>query len=436
MFLIKQMIKMFLQNMLLPLFYAWYARKPIEKGLILFADAHHDEIPFSMRRMYEEVSKIADMHGKVSETTDMHEETSETASTSYQIKVCVKDFNKMSYGELLKYLVWFMKQYAAAEYVFICDYYLPAAACRKRPETTLVQLWHSCGLMKKIAYDTGQDIPKGYHGNMFGNYTYLTLSAQVCVPVHARALQIPEQRIRATGVSRTDYYFDESWNRRCREAFYGQYPQAQGKKVAVWAPTFRGNAAMPTLEGLQEIRQAADALSEDWYFIIKAHPHVDAHQMTSNCRIPTEELLPVADLLITDYSSVLFDFLIYQKPVVLFAPDLEDYENNRGFYLDYRELPYPIAQTRDELEEAIKNWTMPEGDMATAGMEPENQAAADMKSENRDAADMESENRGVERHGMQQMQTIAQFRETYVGACDGHATKRILEMIGLRREDA
>ena len=149
MFRIKQYLKMLLQNVFLPLVYAWYARRPIQRGLVLFADAHHEEIPFSMRRMYEEVS--GNNQGK------------------WEIEVYVRDLNKMSYGEMVRYLVHFMKQYAAAEYVFICDYYLPVAACKKRKETTVVQLWHSCGLMKKIAYDAGDDIPKNYKGNMFGN---------------------------------------------------------------------------------------------------------------------------------------------------------------------------------------------------------------------------------------------------------------------------
>lgn len=108
------------------------------------------------------------------------------------------DFGTLGFGAMLRFLVRFMRAYATAEYVFICDYFLPAASCKKRPETTLVQLWHSCGLMKKIAFDTGEDIPKNYRGNMFGNYSYLTMSAQVCVPVHAHALRIPQERIVAT----------------------------------------------------------------------------------------------------------------------------------------------------------------------------------------------------------------------------------------------
>lgn len=386
MFRVKQLIKMFLQNILLPFFYAWYARNAVEKGRIIFADAHHDEIPFSMRRVYDAL---------ISRETRESDNPHAPEASSLQIEVFVRDFEKMSYGELLRYLFRFMKEYATAEYVFVCDYYLPVASCRKRPETKVVQLWHSCGLMKKIAHDAGDDIPKGYHGNMFGNYTYLTLSAQVCVPVHAQALRIPQERIYATGVSRTDYYFDEDWNSKCRKSFLEQYPQARGKRIALWAPTFRGNAAKPRLEGLEEVQRAAEALSEKWYFVIKAHPHIDAHRLVSNCTIPTEELLPVADLLITDYSSVTFDYLFYRKPIVLFAPDLEQYEAERGFYINYHEMPYPIVRTGSELEQAVKR------------IETDKSGEKCLE-EKRD-----------------------QFRETYVGACDGHSTERILKLVGL-----
>ncbi len=436
MFRIKQLLKMFLQNILLPLFYTWYARKPVEKGSILFADAHHDEVPFSMRRVYETLTsgktggcmsggKEAfppsgkDQRGGVSGEDG-------AGSAQYRIESFVRDFDRVPYGQLLRYLLRFMRAYATAEYVFICDYYLPVAACRKRPETKVVQLWHSCGLMKKIAYDAGDDIPKGYRGDMFGNYTYLTLSAQVCVPVHARALRITQERIYATGVSRTDYYFDEDWNRSCREAFYERYPQARGKRIALWAPTFRGNAARPRLEGLEEVRRAADALSGEWYFLIKAHPHIDAHGMVSNCAIPTEELLPVADLLITDYSSVMFDYLLYRRPIVLFAPDLGKYEAERGFYIDYHELPYPVAETAEELRSAVENCARVWREKPIPKAKEEAAGAVG----GTDSASCSGDGRPGE-PGNASDEEIDRFREKYVGACDGHATERILKLVGL-----
>lgn len=403
MFRLKQYAKMMLQNILLPIIYNFYSRRPVRKGSVLFADAHHEDIPFSMRRMYETVQ---DMEEKLSmeevQLTKMSKcagemqfaETREPAKIKHKYKIenFICDFNKLSFSEMIQFLLRFMKSYATAEYVFICDYFLPAASCRKRPETKLIQLWHSCGLMKKIAFDAGEDIPKNYKGNMFGNYSFLTMSAEICVPVHARALRLPQERIHATGISRTDVYFEQEWNERCRRQFQEKHPEAEGKKIALWAPTFRGNAAMPRLEGLEEIRKAAEDLDQDWYFVIKAHPHVDAHGMVSNSAISTEELFPVADVLITDYSSVLFDYLIYGKPAVLFAPDLEQYRENRGFYLDYHTVPFAQTQTLDELETAILG--------------------------SRQWQEMHREE-------------IEAFRELYTGACDGQATERILKLIGM-----
>ena len=370
-FRIRQWIKMVLQNVVLPVVYNRYCRKPVQSGRILMADAHHDTMPFSMRRVYEELKK-----------------------NGYEPELFIADFSHLSFGGMVSFLIRFMKAYAQAECVFICDYFLPASSCRKRKETKLIQLWHSCGLMKKIAFDAGDDIPQGYRGDLFGNYTYLTMSAQICVPVHARALHLDESRIRATGISRTDYYFDADWNKTCHEKFLEQYPQARGKKIAVWAPTFRGNAAMPYLVGTEDIKCAAQKLGEEWFVVIKAHPHIDAHGKISNCGLPTEELFSSADLLITDYSSTMFDYLIYRKPLVLFAPDLEEYEKKRGFYLDYRKMPFQVVEDGTHLEEAIRR----------AGSE-------------------------WEKH----KQEAEAFILLYTGACDGNATKRILALAGLEK---
>ncbi|MCD8022858.1 MAG: CDP-glycerol glycerophosphotransferase family protein, partial [Lachnospiraceae bacterium] len=253
--------------------------------------------------------------------------------------------------------------------------------------------------------------------------------------------------------SRTDYYFDEAWNRRCRENFQRQHPEAVGKKIAVWAPTFRGNAAEPRLEGLEAVQQAAWNLKDDWYLIIKAHPHVDRHGMVSNSAIPTEELLPVADVLITDYSSVLFDYLLYRKPAVLFATDLEEYEQIRGFYIDYQSIPFPIVKTGAELEAELRILAcqdMQEGERGSTGksvvrraalecdssIAPEGAAVeGDLSVVSEEAAEYKKGRHEVHWPAADWQEAHAQeidaFRETYVGACDGRSTERILQLIGL-----
>ncbi len=79
--------------------------------------------------------------------------------------------------------------------------------------------------------------------------------------------------------------------------------------------------------------------------ICKVHPYIDRKSHLSDCPIPTERLLPVTDLMITDYSSVVFDYLIFKKTFVLFAPDLKEYQEKRGFYVEYASLSPYVAVT-------------------------------------------------------------------------------------------
>lgn len=97
MFRIRQWIKMLLQNVLLPVVYGWYRRKPVQPGRILMADAHHDEMPFSMRRVWEELKK-----------------------RGYEPELFIANFSHLSFGAMAAFLIRFMKAYAQAECVFIC----------------------------------------------------------------------------------------------------------------------------------------------------------------------------------------------------------------------------------------------------------------------------------------------------------------------------
>ena len=129
-------------------------------------------------------------------------------------------------------------------------------------------------------------------------------------------MKLPETSILPVGVSRTDMYFNETFNQKCRDNFFSQYPEARNKKIVLWAPTFRGKPGVASVYGLDDVLKAQEELKDTHYFIIKLHPHTQVHTEGTNCDIPSEELLPVADIVITDYSSILFDAMIYQLPLV------------------------------------------------------------------------------------------------------------------------
>ncbi len=365
----KQILKMLLQRVLLPLVYRFWRvvyafRKP---SRIILADAHHDAMPYSLSCLSEELVK-----------------------RGYPVTEHIRDYGKMSALRSALAAMGFMRLYAQAKCVFICDNFLPVASCKKRKDTKVVQLWHACGVMKKMGYDTQEDIPAYYRGKVYRNYDLVTASSPACVPALCSGMRLAPEIVQSMGVSRTDHYFDEQWVRKCREAFYAQYPQARGKKVILWAPTFRGNAADPYLVGAEAIRNLEEQLGEGYFVVQKVHPHLQSKLPGFSCPIPTEELLPVADLLITDYSSVLYDFLFFKKPFVLFAPDYDHYEVVRGTYIPWDSIT-PYTSTQDAtLHSTVIS------------------ALEDSKG-----------------------QWIEDCFNQYLSACDGKSTQRILEFCGL-----
>lgn len=365
-FIIKQYLKMFVHNVFLPGIYKYYSRVPIIKGKIIFADSHNDIIPFNMQHIYKAL-----------------------INNHYTVELHISNYSKLNAVKLVTTLLAFMKSYAEAEYVFICDNFLPVSSCKKRPETKVIQLWHSGGLLKKMAYDTMEDIPAYYHGEVYKNYDLVTVSAPCCINIWANAMRISDITIKPLGISRTDIYYDESWINTCKNTFYKNYPEAVNKRIVLWAPTFRGNASEPKLHGVNEMNWLQDKLKSEYFFIFKLHPHMQT-DTSSDCSIATEDLLPVADILITDYSSILFDYLIFNKPIILFAPDYDNFKKTRGFYIEYNSLPGPIAYTAEELlsiidNELWKNYT----------------------------------------------ESLENCKKYYMQSCDGHVTGRILNELGL-----
>ncbi len=364
---LKQFLKNILNRIVLPFIYAVHRRSPVEKGKILFADSNSDSMPESMVVIYDALKNRGE-----------------------NVRCCFSDFRKRSTAQIVSYLRSFMKEYATAEYVFICNYFLPVNSCKKREETTVVQLWHSCGLLKKFAYDTEEDISPSYHGDVTKNISLITVSSAACVPVWQNALRLNDLRrsiVRATGVSRTDVLFDPVWQASCRSRFAQLYPSLSGKKIILYAPTFRGLASEPRLVGYDAILALESSLGPEWAVVKKLHPHLsDPHSVP----MTSTELFPCADILITDYSSLLFEYILLEKPFIIFAPDYEEYRRTRGFYEDPALFPGEFVTDANDLPAAVKRCC-----------------------------------------GRKADDVYHAFKKHHSGSCDGNATERILSSIGL-----
>lgn len=327
---LRRAMKYFICFALLAPFYYIFCLRPVEKGLVVLADGHQDKIPYSMRALREKLESLPNVR-------------------------LVEYFHDYSFCNPIKGL-WimlrFMPLYARAEYVFLCDCFVPTTCCHKRRSTQVVQLWHSCGLMKKVGVDSPEDA-NAMMKTQYRNTDVFTASSGVVADVLSKALLIPRENFSTAGVSRMDLLYRKEREDRLRRFFYRNYPQYRGKKILLWAPTFRGGVHFAFLEGQEEILRLQEELADTHAILIKTHRFAKSGDINSNVRISAEQLLAVADCLITDYSSIYFDYLYYRKPVILFAPDLKDYEQRRGLYPKYEDTPGYIARDEAQLRQAI-----------------------------------------------------------------------------------
>ena len=339
-FQLRQLVKQAVQNLVLPVCYHVSRAGAVDPKLVVFADAHHSERPAAMELLYRKLKREG----------------------GWKIVEHYLDYGTASASQVARHSMRFMKLYARAGFVVICDNFLPAASCRKRGETKVIQLWHACGCYKKFGYDAKDDIPENYHGaNVYRNADLVTVSGEAAVKPFASAMRLPESVVRPVGVSRTDLYRSRNWSRRCRERFYEKYPEAAGKKVVLWAPTFRGNAGAPEKTDI-DIAALQEKLGEEYLVLTRLHPHMmragaaNEAARAAACPIPTEELYPVTDVLIADYSSLIYEYLLFGHPLVLYCPDLDRYRSERGFYMDISEIPGETVTKRDMdlLAEAVK----------------------------------------------------------------------------------
>lgn len=144
----------------------------------------------------------------------------------------------------------------------------------------------------------------------------------------------------------------------------------EGKRVILYAPTFRDDSRGRrgfSFELPFDLERFGQELGDDTILLLRMHvliaerleiPEHLAHRVVDVSRYPEiQELFLVSDVLVTDYSSVFFDYALLRRPMVFHAHDLETYRDElRGFYLDYAsEVPGPVTTTDDELFDALRN---------------------------------------------------------------------------------
>ena len=205
--------------------------------------------------------------------------------------------------------------------------------------------------------------------------TYAIASSEEMIPIVAGFCGIPEEHVIPLGMPRTDAYFHKR-------------KKSHDKKQYLYAPTFRGYK-----DWIPDFDLIDYGLTDDEEFIVKPHmvtKHLPVgeryHVVERSSDIPSTDSLVDADVVITDFSSIMFDAMVLRKPLVLFAKDRYRYQDLRGMYLDYPAF-YSDCFCDDEMD-LVQNLRQ-----------------------------------------VQWTPHMEELRNFYTGACDGHSVERCIQLI-------
>jgi CDP-ribitol ribitolphosphotransferase len=261
-----------------------------------------------------------------------------------------------------KFSIGSFKKLATSKYIFLNDNFFPFAFMKFKSETLVIQLWHAPGAFKKF----GASVESPEMLKMISDNTdYLITTSKNISGYYSEAFQIDESKIKPLGLPRADYYFKNHDLDSLRASFNEKYSVDPNKKIILYAPTFREDKEFNNVFNYFDLDKFNENLSEEYVLALRLHPKikkfysddisVDGDYIDCSDYENEQELLLLADILITDYSSIMIEFALINKPIVFFAYDLDNYLNNeRGFYLDYRnDLPGPIVYDSNQLIRVI-----------------------------------------------------------------------------------
>jgi len=390
---IKKPLKFITYKGLLPLVYYWYAKKPINENLILFADQRYTTMPDNFKDIYARCKK----DGYHCVLMLLPEDLVRGKSRNWKKRIQKWRFN-----------FEFLKTWAQSRIVFLVEYFPMLYVAKMRPETQVIQLWHGCGAMKMFGYSTinkpwGPSLKQLKRYPTHINYSLVCVSGQKAIAPFEDAFPHSPGAVKAMGVPRTDIYFNEEFVKNARENILKVFPEIGRRKIILYAPTFRGNTIRGShMELNLDIKTLKKDLSDDYVLLLKFHPLTAKKGIPESKRlsfgtfafngsdcITAEEALCAADILITDYSSIMFEYLLLERPIISYIYDIDKYIKDRGFYFPYDEMvPGPYVFNQEELVEKIQTVSQ-----------------------------------------WFDIEKTRKYRQEYMSACDGHSTERIYNYV-------
>ncbi|MCY8757779.1 CDP-glycerol glycerophosphotransferase family protein [Bacillus haynesii] len=238
------------------------------------------------------------------------------------------------------------------------NYFLLTSVLNRRPQTKCIQIWHANGALKKfgledigIQHRTVRDIKR--FKQVYASFDYIVVGSEKMADIFKRSFGAKNDQFLRTGAPLTDQYFET----------VGNHARSSSQKVILYVPTYRdydmANIHLPFSK-----EQLSGDLKGEYLLLVKLHPAVRGNIKLDEYEglikdvsdLPLKDLLYESDILISDYSSVPFEYALLHKPMLFYTYDMAEYDQKRGLINDFEAIiPGKACVNRDMLLEELKN---------------------------------------------------------------------------------
>lgn len=264
----------------------------------------------------------------------------------------------------------FVYHLATSRYVMVDNYFGFLAAVHWRKGVQCIQLWHASGALKKFGLEDESvkyRSPKAKQRflNVYSKFHKVAVGSDAMAAIFIQSFNLNEEQILRTGVPRTDFFFNDKAVQKAKKKLIFQHPILENKKIILYVPTYRDRETNRFALQL-DIAQMAKKLGHDFILLLRLHPAIqnpvsflkqypDFLVDVSASQYDINDLLVTADYLITDYSSVIVEFSLLQKPMLFFTYDLKEYKRSRGVLEEFeKNLPGPIVEDTNSIIDLLQ----------------------------------------------------------------------------------
>ncbi|WP_269410436.1 CDP-glycerol glycerophosphotransferase family protein [Lentibacillus daqui] len=267
-------------------------------------------------------------------------------------------------------LQWIQSIYhiASADKIFVDNYFGFLAVTDFKANVLCVQLWHAAGAIKQFGLKDPSIVHRTQRAyerfqKVYQRFTHVVVGSEKMAAIFRESFGLSNEKILRSGIPRSDLFYDTKTQQRIQQTLRNRYPVIGQKKVILYAPTYRDHELNQVNIAL-DIEKMYQHLHQDYVLFLRLHPAVkqefhnqyDSFVYDVSDITDVNHLLLVTDILITDYSSIPFEFALLERPMIFFAYDLDDYEQQRGFSEAYETLvPGPVVNNTDDIVDVIEH---------------------------------------------------------------------------------